>query len=127
MCSPAGALALVLTAAAAALAALDRRRRFNVQVRCWSRSVLQGGFNSSPHRLSIGPPAAMLVIPATSSRYSSIASSSDGTKLAAVVYNGYIYTSSDSGVSWTQATTAGTRTWKSIASSYDGTKLAAVV
>ena len=55
----------------------------------------------------------------------SITSSSDGTKLAAVVYNGQIYTSTDSGVTW--AARESTRSWYSIASSSDGTKLAAVV
>lgn len=55
----------------------------------------------------------------------SIASSSDGTKLAAV--SGYIYTSADSGATWTANTTSGSRNWYSIASSADGTKLAAVV
>ena len=69
----------------------------------------------------------MLVIPAISSRYRSIASSSNGTKLAAVVWGGgYIYTSTDSGATWTQATSAGSRDWISIASSSDGTKLAAL-
>jgi peptidoglycan hydrolase-like protein with peptidoglycan-binding domain len=56
-----------------------------------------------------------------------ITSSSDGTKLAASVDGGYIYTSSDSGISWNQITSAGSRNWKSITSSSDGTKLAAAV
>jgi len=56
----------------------------------------------------------------------SIASSADGTKLAAVVNGEYIYTSINSGASWTQQTSAGSRNWNSIASSADGTKLAAV-
>jgi hypothetical protein len=56
----------------------------------------------------------------------SITSSSDGTKLAAVVSGGYIYTSTDSGASWTERTSAGLREWQSITSSSDGTKLAAV-
>jgi hypothetical protein len=56
----------------------------------------------------------------------SITSSSDGTKLAAVVYGGYIYTSTDSGVSWTATSTDANRYWMSITSSSDGTKLAAV-
>jgi hypothetical protein len=54
-----------------------------------------------------------------------IASSTDGTKLAAVVYGGYIYTSDDSGVTWVERTSAGSRNWYSIASSADGTRLAA--
>ena len=54
-----------------------------------------------------------------------IASSADGTKLAAVVNGGQIYTSTDSGATWT-ARESGSRGWRSIASSTDGTKLAAV-
>ena len=42
------------------------------------------------------------------------------------MFDGYIYTSGNSGASWTQATTAGSRKWYAIASSSDGTKLAAV-
>ena len=64
-----------------------------------------------------------------------IACSSDGTKLAAIEYgwdhNGnqigaYIYTSSDSGATWTERTDAGARFWRKIASSSDGAKLVAV-
>ncbi|MCA9336247.1 hypothetical protein KC955_00055 [Candidatus Saccharibacteria bacterium] len=61
------------------------------------------------------------------SHWRSIASSSDGSKLAAVVYGGSLYTSSDSGATWTERTAAGSRDWSSIASSSDGSKLAAVV
>jgi len=65
--------------------------------------------------------------------WSSVASSSDGTKLVAVagpsVYNstgaGNIYISSDSGVTWTPS--GPSQTWSSVASSSDGTKLVAVV
>ena len=53
-----------------------------------------------------------------------IASSSDGTKLAAVVVGGQIYTSTDSGVTWIARES--TRDWRGITSSSDGTKLAAV-
>ncbi|MCA9326253.1 hypothetical protein KC976_01460, partial [Candidatus Saccharibacteria bacterium] len=59
--------------------------------------------------------------------WQSITSSADGTKLAAVVDGGSIYTSADSGATWTERTSAGSRNWASIASSTDGTKLAAVV
>jgi len=58
----------------------------------------------------------------------SIASSSDGTKLAAVVLlqgDGGIHTSTDGGVTWNR-TWASRDGWTSIASSSDGTKLAAV-
>ncbi|GAX81104.1 hypothetical protein CEUSTIGMA_g8538.t1 [Chlamydomonas eustigma] len=57
----------------------------------------------------------------------SITSSSDGSKLAAVVHGGYIYTSSDSGVNWVVPPNSSNRNWQSITSSSDGSKLAAVV
>ncbi len=44
----------------------------------------------------------------------SISSSSDGTKLAANVYGGYIYTSSDSGATWTERTSSGARNWRHV-------------
>jgi photosystem II stability/assembly factor-like uncharacterized protein len=59
----------------------------------------------------------------TARGWRSISSSSDGTKLAAAVNGGYIYTSSDSGATWTQR--ALSKNWRSITSSSDGTKLAA--
>ncbi|MEI6479170.1 MAG: hypothetical protein WCO18_02650, partial [bacterium] len=58
--------------------------------------------------------------------FDSIAISSDGTKLAATSYGNYIYTSVDSGATWTARTSAGSRNWYFISSSADGTKLAAV-
>jgi hypothetical protein len=64
---------------------------------------------------------------AGSEYWHSIASSSDGTHLAAVVYYGDIWTSTNSGASWTDQSAAGSRYWQSIASSSDGTHLAAVV
>ncbi|MBI5775499.1 MAG: hypothetical protein HZA89_17400 [Verrucomicrobia bacterium] len=54
-----------------------------------------------------------------------MASSSDGTKLMAVVYGGQVYTSTNSGVTWTARES--NRDWTSVASSSDGTKLVAVV
>ncbi|MES2631230.1 MAG: Ig-like domain-containing protein [Patescibacteria group bacterium] len=70
--------------------------------------------------------------------WSSITSSADGTKLAAshggkVIgngsygANGYIYTSTDSGATWTQRTASGVRQWSSLAFNDDGTKLVASV
>jgi hypothetical protein len=59
--------------------------------------------------------------------WGSIASSADGTRLAACVeLGGGIYISTNSGNSWTK-TTAPTGNWSSVASSADGTRLAAVV
>jgi photosystem II stability/assembly factor-like uncharacterized protein len=63
---------------------------------------------------------------APSEPWQSIASSSDGTHLVAVVEGGGIYTSTNAGVTWTQ-TSAPSAEWWDIASSTDGTKLAAVV
>ena len=57
--------------------------------------------------------------------WSAITSSADGSKLAAVVVNGQIYTSIDSGVTWTARDS--NRNWRAITSSADGSKLAAVV
>lgn len=57
----------------------------------------------------------------------SVASSADGSKLAAVVSGGYIYTSTDAGVTWTEQTNSGSRLWNTIASSADGSRLAAAV
>ncbi|MFA7285919.1 MAG: fibronectin type III domain-containing protein [Candidatus Paceibacterota bacterium] len=54
-----------------------------------------------------------------------VASSSDGTKLVAVVNSGYIYTSNNSGATWTEQTSSGVRNWDSVASSSDGVKLVA--
>jgi hypothetical protein len=56
--------------------------------------------------------------------YSSIASSADGTKLAAVVYQAGIFTSANSGTNWAQSA-ATVANWVSIASSADGTHLVA--
>ncbi|MEI6042645.1 MAG: hypothetical protein WCQ00_03730, partial [bacterium] len=63
----------------------------------------------------------------SSRRWYSITSSADGTKLAAVDYFGYIYTSTSSGVTWTtNGYSSGQHYWSSITSSADGTMLAAV-
>lgn len=61
----------------------------------------------------------------SSRSWTSIASSSDGTKLVAVALNRHIYTSSDSGATWTPNDNLGKKEWVSVASSSDGTKLAA--
>lgn len=54
-----------------------------------------------------------------------VASSSDGTKLAAVATDNNVYTSADSGVHWTERVASGATRWDSIASSTDGTYLVA--
>ena len=51
-----------------------------------------------------------------------------GAKLAATVFGGNIWTSTDSGATWTEDTSVGsTKEWIGITSSSDGTKLAATV
>jgi hypothetical protein len=63
----------------------------------------------------------------TSQSWVSVASSSDGTRLLAADWRtghgDYIYTSWDSGVTWTQTGTQ--QSWASVASSADGTNLVA--
>ena len=54
----------------------------------------------------------------------SVASSADGSKLVAVVSAGQIYTSTDSGVTWTPRDS--NRGWHAVASSWDGVNLVAV-
>jgi len=49
-----------------------------------------------------------------------ISASYDGTKMAAVVDGGYIYLSTDSGVTWIQQTSAGIHSWDTVAVSGDG-------
>jgi photosystem II stability/assembly factor-like uncharacterized protein len=58
--------------------------------------------------------------------WSSLATSSDGTKLVAAVAVGNLYTSSDSGATWTIPQKGPVDNWQSVASSADGTKLVAV-
>ena len=59
----------------------------------------------------------------TNRNWTSVASSSDGNKLVAVVSGGLIYTSGDSGVTWVPRATS--RNWQSVASSTDGSRLIA--
>jgi hypothetical protein len=61
---------------------------------------------------------------ASNQRWQGIASSADGTKLAAVANPGQIWTSTNSGVTWTAASNT-SNNWFCIASSADGTKLSA--
>jgi hypothetical protein len=61
-----------------------------------------------------------------SKAWNDVVSSSDGIKIALEGYNTYIYTSADSGATWTARTGSGSRNWQGITSSSDGAKLAAV-
>lgn len=57
--------------------------------------------------------------------WSCIAASGDGAKLVAGEAGGRIYTSSDSGATWTARMSGASRVWTAVASSADGTKLVA--
>ena len=80
----------------------------------------------SPSR-ELGLPGETWTARATNRNWLCVASSADGTKLVAVVRNGQVYTSADSGVTWTPRLTDANRDWMSVASSADGTKLVAVL
>lgn len=62
----------------------------------------------------------------TTRKWQAIASSADGTKLVAA-YNRGIFTSTDSGATWTSRTTSDSYDWQYLTSSADGTKLAGVI
>ena len=61
----------------------------------------------------------------TDRKWQAIASSADGTKLVAANNRG-IFTSTDSGATWTSRATSDSYDWQSVTSSADGTKLAGV-
>ena len=73
---------------------------------------------------SVFNPTANAVPITLEKNWSSVASSSDGTKIVAVANGGKIYISSDSGATWSAKESD--RGWRSVASSADGTKLVAV-
>ena len=54
-----------------------------------------------------------------------ISCSADGQRIAAVVYGGYIYTSTDGGATWTERTGAGSRNWYGVPGSEDMSIIAA--
>jgi photosystem II stability/assembly factor-like uncharacterized protein len=58
-------------------------------------------------------------------KWYALASSEDGSKLAAIEDHGYVYLSDDSGVTWATSTELGQRSWLSIDVSDDGNKIAA--
>ena len=59
--------------------------------------------------------------------WTSIACSADGTKLVATAGADYIYTSTNSGATWTKRISAGFGSWQSVASDSTGANLAAVM
>jgi hypothetical protein len=83
------------------------------------QSVLVGNVAA----LSVG--ASWIAQNSGSRNWEGVASSADGSKLVACVYNGQIYTSTDSGVTWTARDSS--RGWQWIASSSDCSKTVACV
>ena len=84
------------------------------------QSILAGNFtlinNPSPTWTASGAPVR---------NWFAIAASADGSKQVAAVYGGQLYTSTDSGATWTPHDS--NRNWSAVASSADGVKLVAVV
>ena len=66
-----------------------------------------------------------VVVSSVPEPWSAVASSADGVRLAAAVNGGYIYTSTDSGISWHTANVPNTN-WIDLASSADGKTLVAL-
>jgi photosystem II stability/assembly factor-like uncharacterized protein len=90
--------------------------------------VVDGGGNVATSSIAFSIISAVVQETTDAARsWYSVTSDASGTKLAAVVYSGYIYTSTDSGNTWVQKTSDVGRNWRSITSSADGSKLAAVV
>jgi len=56
-------------------------------------------------------------------KWSSVASSANGSNLVATVTGGFIYTSSDGGSTWTPQNQLSSLAWTSVASSADGSRL----
>ncbi len=71
----------------------------------------------------LAPVGEKWVVRGASKLWQAVASSADGTKLAAVTSNGSIYTSTDGGATWTGS--GPSQSWSAIASSADGTVLVA--
>ena len=79
----------------------------------YTNSASDGGYAISQYVVQVYP----------NNSWRGIATSSTGTKLIASNQGGYLYTSTDSGNSWTQR--RGIGNWLSVASSSDGVKLVA--
>lgn len=76
--------------------------------------------------LSTNASAATWVKQSALADWTSIASSSNGQRLVASPFSGYLYTSKDGGVTWTQRISSGkAHNWYSVSASADGLKLAA--
>ncbi len=92
--------------------------------------IIVGMFGNNIYRSSDTGANWSALSNSTSGFYTGVASSSDGTKLAAVLsFGGALSTSSNSGTSWTDQSDAGTGgggLWSGVAMSSDGTTMLAV-
>lgn len=84
-----------------------------------------GSANSSNALLTVLPSyPAWVPTTAPVLDWTSVACSADGMKIIAVSYNGFIYTSTNFGITWISNSVPGL-TWESVTCSSDGTKMAA--
>jgi len=90
-----------------------------------SIALSQLSVNGISYGSTFSGPLLEFVARGVSANWGALASSADGTKLVGVIPYNKIYTSTDSGATWTPRFLTGA--WQAVASSADGTKLAAVV
>ena len=95
-------------------------RRFFLRRNQVGGTIAGGTIYTSPNSGGTWAPTS-----APSDNWTSVACSSDGTKLVAVVGAGLIYISTNSGGAWTP-TTAPYSNWRSVACTSDGSKFLAV-
>ena len=88
----------------------------------WRRHKVATPAGSMPRPI---PALAWTLTSAPRGDWSSVASSADGTRLAAGSSEGPIYVSPDSGTTWTQTGSPG-KPWSSMALTADGSNLIAV-
>jgi photosystem II stability/assembly factor-like uncharacterized protein len=138
----ASALPLVLTMSLSAATVLSRSLSSRLSrvaaLRRIRLSLVKSAMKNNSHRSVAAMTAAFLCFfahtaasqdwgptPALSKLWAGVASSSDGVKIVAVAFYDKIYTSTDSGATWTPHES--NRQWQAVASSADGVKLVAVV
>jgi hypothetical protein len=88
-----------------------------------------GGFKilqNAGQQVYVGFENTLWVPRSSPQQWNRIAASADGTHVVASVYGGQIFTSSDSGTTWT-AQASGSANWRAVASSADGAKLVAAI
>jgi len=93
----------------------------------WNTSANGSGITYTPNlTMTVNGNVTLYAKWVASKPWYSIIGTSDGSKLAAAVYNEYLYTMNETDNSWTTSYNS-PKKWYSITGSADGTKLAAVV